>query len=81
VLDIDHALVTALENVEHAVRAYLMKLSEIDRRALRDVLARLDDLTAASDQWAQSMASIGAWGYISRDVAVGQTGTTPVIDH
>lgn len=80
-LDVDHALVSALENVEDAVRIYLESLSEIDLRALRDALAQLDDLTAASDQWAQSMGSLGAWGYVSKEVAVGQTSTTPVIDH
>jgi hypothetical protein len=81
VLDVDHGLVSALENVEHAVRIYLETLSEIDLRELRYALAQLDDLTAASDQWAQSMGSLGAWGYVSKEVAIGQTSTTPMIDH
>ena len=80
-LDVDHALVAALEGVEHAVREYLAGLSEGGLRALRDALSRVDDVAAASDQWARNLASFGAWGYVTRDSAIGQTSATPVVDH
>jgi hypothetical protein len=80
-LDVDHALVTALEGVEYAVREYLAGLSESRLSELRDSLTHLDDLADASDQWARSLASFGAWGYVNRNSAIGQTSATPVIDH
>jgi hypothetical protein len=45
------------------------------------MLEQLDDQTAASDQWTQSIASAGLWGYGDIQPAIGQTSTTPVIDH
>jgi hypothetical protein len=81
VLDVDHALVSALERVENAVGAYLADLSEANGVALRDALAQLDDVTAASDLWAQSVTSSGAWGYPDKQLAIGQTAATPVVDH
>ena len=80
-LDVDHALVSALEGVENAVGTYLAELSEANVSALRDALTQLDDVTAASDLWAQSVASSGAWGYPDKQLAIGQTAATPVVDH
>jgi hypothetical protein len=81
VLDVDHALVFALERVEQAVGAYLAEMSEANGAALRDALAQLDDVTAASDLWTQSVTSSGAWGYPDKELAIGQTAATPVVDH
>jgi hypothetical protein len=80
-LDVDHALVSALERVEQAVGAYLTELSEANMGVLRDSLAHLDDVTAASDLWAQSVTASGAWGYPDKQLAIGQTAETPVVDH
>jgi hypothetical protein len=44
------------------------------------MLAELDDRTAASDDWAQSIASAGLWGYGDVHLAIGQTRMTPVVD-
>jgi hypothetical protein len=79
-LNIDHALVAALEHVEHAIGVYLAELSQPNLDNLRQVLAELDDRTAASDDWAQSIASAGLWGYGDVHLAIGQTRMTPVID-
>jgi len=80
-LDVDHALVAALEGVEHAVRNYLVDLSASGLTALERSLNEVDDVAAASDQWAQSLASLGGWGFVSRDSAIGQTSSTPIVDH
>lgn len=79
-LSLDHALVSALERVEQAVGIYLEELAQANLDSLRKILEQLDDLTAASDQWAQSIASAGIWGYGDIHMAIGQTGMTPVID-
>jgi hypothetical protein len=79
-LSLDHALVTALDRVEQAVGLYLAELSQANLDCLREMLEQLDDQTAASDQWAQSIASAGIWGYADIHQAIGQTGITPVID-
>ena len=79
-LSLDHALVSALERVEQAVGRYLADLSEANLDSLRQVLEQLDDQTAASDQWAQSVASAGIWGYADIHQAIGQTAMSPVID-
>jgi hypothetical protein len=81
VLDVDHTLVATLEQVESTVGAYLADLSEANGDALRDALRQLDDVTAASDLWAQSVTSSGAWGYPDKQLAIGQTAATPVVDH
>ena len=80
-LDIDHLLVGALEGVEHAVRDYLADLSASSLDALEHSLEEVDGLAAASDQWAHTLASLGGWGFVNREAAIGQTSSTPVIDH
>jgi hypothetical protein len=79
-LNIDHALVAVLEHVEHAVGVYLADLSQAKLDDLREALVELDDRTAASDDWAQSIASAGLWGYGDVHLAIGQTRMTPFID-
>lgn len=79
-LNIDHTLVSALENVEHAAGVYLAELSQANLENLREMVALLDDQAAASDQWAQRVASAGIWGYADIHSAIGQSATNPVID-
>jgi hypothetical protein len=66
--------------VEQTVGLYLAELSQANLDSLREMLEQLDDQIAASDHWAQSIASAGIWGYADIHQAIGQTGITPVID-
>ena len=66
--------------MEQAVGLYLADLSQANLDSVRALLEQLDDQIAASDQWAQSIASAGIWGQADIQLAIGQTGMTPVID-
>jgi hypothetical protein len=76
----DAALEADLTRVERSIAAYLQDPSDARRQSLSVVLEELDDQTAQSDAYEDSIVGSGAWGYASKGEVLGETSASPVVE-
>ncbi len=79
-ISVDATLEHDIEQVEASIAKYLETPTDMTRRALLEVLERLDDQTDQGDAYESSVIGSAAWGYASKGEVLGETSIDPVVD-
>jgi hypothetical protein len=78
--DVDVHLEWDISSVQDAVDAYLEAPNDEHRTELHSALDTLDQQTAASDAYEQSIVDSAVFGLTSKGTAIGETSRVPIVD-